>query len=126
MHAWQNWSNAFRSGMQGGLLVDETANHFFMFTTRRLLRPEDRAACQNLPRLLPHDDDIVVLVKRQRHGASEDYVCPPSPWRLPRAGDASSCFLAVAMDSDSDALRSLQQACAGSWETLCGAKRPVS
>ena len=83
VHDWQSWSNAFRSIMHGGLLLDETANHFFMFTTRRLLRPEDRAAIENLPHLLPLDDDVVVLVKRQEHRASKELACLSSPWCLP-------------------------------------------
>lgn len=117
---WQTWSNAFRSVMEGGLLLDETANHFFMFTTRRLLRPEDRAAIQNLPRLLPHDDDVVVLNKRQEHRASKECVCSPSLWCLPY------CVSAVAMDSESNMPRSLQPVCTGSWVTPRGVKCQLS
>ena len=76
---WQSWSDAYRSVMGGGLLLDETAHHFFMFTTRRLLRPEDRVAIRNLPGLLPHDDDVVVLNKRPEHKASKENEFPPSP-----------------------------------------------
>ena len=61
---WMAWGNAFPSHMCGGLLLDETANHFFMFTTRGMLRPEDKLACNSLRGVLPHDGDVVVLNER--------------------------------------------------------------
>ena len=123
---WQGWSNAFRSVMGGGLKLDETAHHFFMFTTRRMLRPEDRAACQNLLRIVPHDNDIVVLNKRLI-GASKEAARPSSPWWLRSHIRGIRCVSGICSSLlDRDTPLPLQPTCIGSWETPHGAKHPPS
>ncbi len=62
---WQQHLSALRVGLEGGLLVDHSANHFFVFMLRRDLpealqrKVDNRRNCRAV-----HRSDVVALVKQ--------------------------------------------------------------